>query len=217
MKKIIAVILALLSVACIFSACGNKENVEETDKETTYAAEDIKKEDGYSYVILEDGTAKIIGFNSEEKVEKLNMPSKFGDVIISCIGKGAFQNNDKIHAVYTPKYITDIEEDAFAGSSIHNAFMSSSRKLITIHKNAFANCPELIQADISSSVEKIEAGAFENCTILKVLTLRGNVTPDENAITAVAPGFALWTYKDNADSIAFGKANGYEIKFLDRG
>lgn len=217
MKRITALLLAVITVICLFAACGKKDTPEDTKEVTEYAEEDIKKEDGYSYVILEDGTAKIIGFEAAEMINKIEMPSTFGDINVTSIGKSAFENCDKLHYVTLPKYITDIEEKAFAGSSIHVALMTSSRKLMTIHKDAFAGCDDLIQVDVSSSCEKIEAGAFANCAKLKVFTLRGNNVPDEGAITETAPGFKVWTYEDNTAVADYAKANSYEIAYLKRG
>lgn len=64
-----------------------------------------------------------------------------------------------------------------------NAFKNGKMKSVTIGanvvsigKNAFANCKRMTSVTIGKKVKKIEAGAFSKCTKLKTVTFKGTVT-----------------------------------------
>ena len=48
--------------------------------------------------------------------------------------------------------------------------------VVSIGKNAFANCKRMTSVTIGKKVKKIEAGAFSKCTKLKTVTFKGTVT-----------------------------------------
>ncbi len=77
------------------------------------------------------------------------------------------------------KYITEIGENAFSGTSIEYVFFPN--KLRTIAKKAFYNCAKLKTFEIPDSVTYIgysnnyNFGAFQNCTSLKSVVIGSGV------------------------------------------
>lgn len=207
MKKILAVLLAAVTVLCLFAACGGKTKNNEPEEVETLKSGD------FEYVLLEDGTAEIVKFNATEMLDKINLPDAFDTVTVTSIGEGAFKDSKALKEVYLPRHITVIKKGAFEGSSIKNAFMVSCRDLKTVEENAFAGCESLVQVDLSSTVETIGKGAFSGCKALMVFTLRGDTALDANMFTD-SNTFTLWTYKANKGVTEFGKNNNYEVKYL---
>lgn len=207
MKKFTAIILSLSFVLCLFAACGKTNTGTDKTEE--------KVQDGFHYVILDDGSAKIVKYDAHDYQEKLTIPSQFGEAKVTVIGESAFEGSDRLNEVTLPTYITTIEKKAFYGSTIHNAFMVSSRELVTIEDQAFAECTKLIQVDIPSSLTTFGKSVFENDAGILVFTFRGDMKEIDPAIfTGANKKMVIWTYKSNTGIKAFAKDNSYEIKYL---
>ena len=214
MKKLLAVILALLTVICLFSACSGKDDKGGDTKEAEVT--EALTEGDYTYEILGDDTVKITGFTGGQIADRLEIPDTIAEKNVTVIGEKAFAQSDKLVYVVMPKHIVKIENDAFKGSSIKNAMMTSSRELVSIGDEAFADCAKLVQVDIPNSVESIGKGAFKNAAALMVFTMRGDtaLTPE---LFEGARKFVIWGYEEAANAAKFAKDNGYEFKTLSRG
>lgn len=223
MKNFLALIVCLLTIFVVFAACGKKEpeasekTTEETEKVYTQTNVDDKGYlDGtYSYIILEDGTAKITKYNLEDRVDyPIYIPSKLGDKDVTVIGEAAFKDCKTIREIHFPKSLVTIENDAFRGSSLADAEMYICSNLKSIGDNAFADCSELVKIDLVSKIENFGNGVFANCPSLKFVTLRGNFTNLDMSLFDKSGKFTVYTQEDSADTIKFAKDNGYEIKYL---
>ena len=168
MKKIIAVIMALACIVCVFASCGKKDD---TPKELTSG--------DYTYVVLEDGTAKITKYNGTSDEIERDLPSEIDGKTVTVIGKEAFAGAEGLTVVNFPTGLVKIEERAFAESSIKKAFMYRSKSLKEIGAEAFSKCPNLVQVDMSSSLETVGEKAFFYCTKLKVCLLYTSDAADE--------------------------------------
>lgn len=157
MKKIISIVLVLATVMALFCSCSAKTLVS----------------GDYSYVILEDKTAKIIKYNGTENVVTLDIPDTLDDVKVTVIGAEAFAGVQTITVINLPKTITKIEEKAFAGSSVKKALLYRSA-VTEIGAYAFSECKNLVQVDMPSSLTTIGEKAFYYCDSLKVATFRGD-------------------------------------------
>lgn len=160
MKKVLSVLLVIAMSLTLF--CGCSDNTKE------------KTEGDFSYVALEDNTAKITKFNKTDDIITLEIPATLGDMTVTVIGEGAFANAQNLTVVYVPETLITIEKGAFAGSSVKKAFLHHARGLKTIDESAFTECHNLIQVDISDGVETIGEKAFYYCENLRVVTFRGN-------------------------------------------
>lgn len=197
MKKILSIILVVAAVMTLFCSCdGNKES------------KPIEAED-YTYVILEDGTAKITKYNGTTDVVTLDIPSSFDDVTVTVIGKEAFAGVKTITVVNFPKTLTKIEERAFAGSSIKKAFMH--RTAITeIGAYAFSECKNLVQTDMPSTLTTLGEKAYYYCDMLKVATFRGDTANIDKFAFDACPKVKLYVKNSMQNVINF--ANTYSLE-----
>ncbi|MFR3358641.1 MAG: leucine-rich repeat domain-containing protein [Eubacterium sp.] len=92
---------------------------------------------------------------------------KDGTVLLKYVGK-----DDN---VCIPQWITKIEKNAFASSTLKNVVFPEG--LEKIGENAFANCKKLTKVTIPKSVDIIDQDAFSKCKNLKKITFKG--TPSD--------------------------------------
>lgn len=196
MKKILSIVLVIAAVMTLFCACNNGESKPIEANE-------------YTYVILEDGTAKITKYTGTEAVVELNIPEAFEDVPVAVIGKEAFAGVQTITVVNFPKSITKIEERAFAGSSVKKAFMHRS-SITEIGVHAFSECKKLVQVDMPSTLETIGERAYYYCDALKVATFRGNTANIDKFAFDACPKVKIHVKESMQNVIDF--ANTYNLE-----
>lgn len=197
MKKILSVILALAAVATLFASCSvNKDKVIVSGN--------------YTYVTLEDNTAKITAYNGSENLLELEIPSSIDDMTVTVIGSEAFSGVQAIGAVTLPETITLIEENAFKGSSITKAYMHRCSALTEIQAFAFSECPNLVQATLPRNLETIGERAFHYCGKLKVVNFSGDVADIHEFAFDASPNAKLYIKADAKNVIAFAENYGIE-------
>lgn len=132
---------------------------------------------GVVYEALSDSTAKVTGW--EHKSTNLSIPStlKFKGKIrkVVAIAPRAFAKDDQgaITDIVLPKYLVEIGEDAFRGSDIASVEMPNTVKRLGVH--AFADCKNLKNVTLSSSLTLIPMGAFSGCEALEELQVPASV------------------------------------------
>lgn len=132
---------------------------------------------GVVYEALSDSTAKVTGW--EHKSINLSIPStlKFKGKIrkVVAIAPRAFAKDDQgsITDIVLPKYLVEIGEDAFRGSDIASVEMPNTVKRLGVH--AFADCKNLKNVTLSSSLTLIPMGAFSGCEALEELQVPASV------------------------------------------
>lgn len=200
MKKVLSIILIIASVLTLFCAC-NKEKVDDSGL--------------YSYVVLDDDTAKIIKYNGTEPVVELEIPSSLDDYTVTVIGTEAFKDVQTITVVRTPDTLTKIEDYAFANSSVKKALMNRSPLLTEIGAYAFAECKNLIQADMPRNLETLGTYAYYYCDKLKIVQFRGdNVNFGEFAFDACPK--AVFYIKSTSKLVkSYADMYKFEVKFTD--
>ena len=132
---------------------------------------------GVVYEALSDSTAKVTGW--EHKSTNLSIPStlklkgKIRKVV--AIAPRAFAKDDQgaITDIVLPKYLVEIGEDAFRGSDIASVEMPNMVKRLGVH--AFADCKNLKNVTLSSSLTLIPMGAFSGCEALEELQVPASV------------------------------------------
>ena len=171
MKKVLSIILIIASVLTLFCAC-NKEKVDESGL--------------YSYVVLDDDTAKITKYNGTEPVVELKIPSALDDYTVTVIGTEAFKDVQTITVVRTPDTLTKIEDYAFANSSVKKALMNRSPLLTEIGAYAFYGTEVSKVTFEEGSNEPLTIGekAFANCA--SGLSRRISILPLPFAFTVKA-------------------------------
>ena len=132
---------------------------------------------GVIYEALSDSTAKVTGW--EHKSTNLSIPStlklkgKIRKVV--ALAPRAFAKDDQgsITDIVLPKYLVEIGEDAFRGSDIASVEMPNTVKRLGVH--AFADCKNLKNVTLSSSLTLIPMGAFSGCEALEELQVPASV------------------------------------------
>lgn len=195
MKKALSVILIIASILTIFCSCQSDKPIESGD---------------YTYVILEDNTAKITKYNGSEGVAVLEIPSSIDEYTVTVIGKEAFKDVQCITKVITPDTLTKIEEYAFAGSSIKNAMMNRSPLLTEIGAYAFSECKNLIQADMPRSLTTLGEYAFYYCDKLRIAQFRGDEADIAKFAFDACPEVTFYIKSDSVK--VKGYADTYKLK-----
>ncbi len=195
MKKVLSLILVFAAVMTLFCSCSNNSKPIEADD--------------YTYVILEDNTAKITKYNSTKDVVELDIPSSFDEYPVTVIGAEAFADVQTITVVNFPKSVTKIEEKAFAGSSIKKAFMHRS-SITEIGAYAFSECKNLVQTDMPSCLTTLGEKAYYYCDALKVATFRGDTANIDKFAFDACPKVKLYVKDSMQNVINF--ANTYNLE-----
>ncbi len=201
MKKVISVILVLAAVLTVFASC-SKESKPITSGD-------------FTYVVLEDETAKIVGYNSTDDIITLKMPSALDEYTVTVIGSEAFAGNDKLNVVYLPETVKIIEERAFAGSSIRKLFAHQS-VLEEISESAFAECHGLIQVDLPRSLATVAKNAFYYCEALKTVNFRGNTQNIDEFAFDACEKVTIRTDSENLHVINYANSYNIETKIIER-
>lgn len=203
MKKIISVILIVASLTVLFASCKPSK-----DK--------VIVSGNYTYVALEDNTAKITKYTCSDEMLELEIPASIDDMTVTVIGSGAFSGVQNISAVTFPETITLIETDAFTGSSIKKAYLHRCSALTEIQPKAFAECHNLVQADFPGSLETIGEGAFYYCDSLKVANFRGNTQNIHQFAFDACPKVKFYVKSDLKDVISFAQTYHIELSVSEK-
>lgn len=195
MKKILSLVLVFAAVMTLFCSCtNNAKPIEDGD---------------YTYVILEDNTAKITKYNGVAETVELEIPSSLGEATVTVIGAEAFAGAQNITVVRFPDTITKVEERAFAGSSIKKAFMHRS-SITEIGAYAFAECKNLVQTDMPVTLTTLGEKAYYYCDMLKVATFRGDTANIDKFAFDACPRVKLYVKDTLQNVIKF--ANTYNLE-----
>jgi hypothetical protein len=202
MKKIVSLLLIVASLTVLFASCKPSK-------------EKVIVSGNYTYVALEDNTAKITKYSCSDEMLTLEIPSSIDDMTVTVIGSGAFKDVQTIGAVTFPDTITLIETDAFTGSSIKKAYLHRCTALTEIQEKAFAECHKLVQADFPKNLETIGEGAFYYCDSLKVINFRGDTANIHQFAFDACPKAKIYAKSDLRNVINFAQTNHVEISISD--
>ncbi len=128
-----------------------------------------KKSGDFVFLILSDGSAKIIAYKGSDKV--LSIPAKLKEYPVSSIGVSAFADTKNLMEIMIPEGVTSIGEWAFGGcQKLEKVTLPES--MITIGSFAFADCPALSTMNVPSGVIEIGTGVIERKSPGVVLTIQ---------------------------------------------
>lgn len=190
MKKFLSVIIVLAVALTAFCSCGKK-------------SEPVKSGD-YTYVVLEDNTAKITEYSSTQEIVTLEVPSILDDYTVTVIGTEAFSQVQNVTVVKLPETLKKIEEKAFAGSGVKKVFLNQT-DVEEIGESAFAECHNLVQVDLSHELKTVGNHAFYYCDKLKVVTFRGNTENIDPFAFDASQNVKIYTDAENTNVISFAK------------
>ena len=152
MKKTMSLFLAvLLLVPCGISLAESSPADGSRD--------DVFTSGDYSWILEEDGSARIVSYNGEEP--QITVPGELDGHPVSVISGGAFREL-YLWSVTIPEGVTAIESCAFSDcQSLQEIFLPDT--LVMIGDEAFSCCTSLQEIILPDSVVSIGEGAFEAC------------------------------------------------------
>ena len=184
MKKILAIVLAVLMMASVVS-CGNKSGADISGVSDNKTVENtFKIENGtLTYEYVEANTVRIIGYSGKNDPHAVVIPSVLteGETVFAtvvAIDDGAFYGMSNINAVEIPGTITEIGDNAFAGCrGIVSVKIPAS--ITKLGKNAFYNCVKLTTVEFTNTenaaLTAIPESAFNGCLALATINLPATV------------------------------------------
>lgn len=168
-RRRIAVILVMSIVMSVLSFGVSCEGAEsEIGDETVLTSGD------WSYKLLEDGSACIIGYSGSD--ENLCIPGEMDGHPVTAIGEDAFYKNQKLKTVELPDTVEIIEDHAFYGCKNLGGDLVLPKSLKFIKHGAFGDCNFTGDLEIPEGVTTIEQNAFEDVGFTGKLTLPQSLT-----------------------------------------
>ena len=213
MKKILAILIALLAalaVQTVAFADGEVTEMEPTaavseDDETTKTLNAQNKDDqGLTYTLNNDETATVSGCDRTVTSIKIpsNVESNGQTYTVTSIGNSAFANR-YITSVDIPDSVTSIGDFAFYYcTGLTSVTIPDS--VTSIGKGTFAECLGLTSVHIPDGVTSIGFGAFSTCRSLTSVTIPDSVTSIGNFAFYDCTGLTSVTIPDGVTSIGNG-------------
>ena len=172
MKKILSLMLALLMVLFVVTACSEEEGGTGGDLGGVSGIEDVNRytpsenntyNDSFVYEYVNGDEVKITGFSGSADKHVVSVPATIANLPVTMIGEGAFANQNNISQLVIPNSVKHIE------------------------KLAFAKCVELVNITIPNEVESIGDGAFYECINLREVILPG-LAADSGVVFTLGSG-----------------------------
>ena len=214
MKKILAILIALLAalaVQTVSFADGEVTEIEPTttvseDDETTKTLNAQNKDDqGLTYTLNNDGTATVSGCDRTVTSIKIpsNVESNGQTCTVTSIGDYAFWNCSGLTSVDIPDSVTSIGNYAFSWcSGLTSVTIPGS--VTSIGGYAFGGCSSLTEVTIPDSVTSIGRNAFWGCAGLTSITIPDSVTSIGDFAFYYCTGLTSVTIPGSVTSIGNG-------------
>ena len=192
MKKILAILIALLaalSVQTVAFADGEVTEMEPTttvseDDETTKTLNAQNKDDqGLTYTLNNDGTATVSGCDRTVTSIKIpsNVESNGQTYTVTSIGNGAFSECRSLTSVDIPDGVTSIGGYAFASCySLTSVTIPGS--VTSIGDRAFGDCTKLTNITFAgANPPSFGPNVFYHCNALQTISLSADMTQAQRA------------------------------------
>ena len=188
MKRIFAILLALLLV-CSFVACSNEEDKKE--EETNLTVTDTEQyynvggtyNDRFVYEIINGNQVAIVGFSSDYTPHDVVIPAEIESCPVVEISDAAFYHCSQLKTITIPATVTKIGKMAFAGCVQLTAVKYVDDKNITIiDEYAFAYCKSLASITLPDTLTVLGEGAFFQCAALPSINIPAVVRNAESKV-----------------------------------
>ena len=185
MKKILAILIALLAALAVQTVAFADGEVTEMEPTTTVSEDDettktldtqTKDDQGLTYTLNNDGTATVSGCDRTVTSIKIpsNVESNGQTYTVTSIGNRAFANCH-ITSVDIPDSVTSIGDYAFSWCSGLTS-VTIPDGVTSIGDFAFSECNSLTSVTIPGSVTSIGNYAFSWCSVLTSVDIPDGVT-----------------------------------------
>ncbi|MBO5159491.1 MAG: leucine-rich repeat protein [Lachnospiraceae bacterium] len=135
---------------------------------------------GFTYELLEDGTASISAYVGDIPSE-LEIPSEIDGYTVTAIGEDAFRDCTEIASVILPESITAIGFCAFYGCT-NMTTINIPENVTNIENAAFRQCKSLKEVKLPEEMENLGSFAFGECTALEQINIPEGITAMQNGV-----------------------------------
>ena len=211
MKKILAILIALLAALAVQTVAFADGEVTEMEPTTTVSEDDEttktlnaqnKDDQGLTYTLNNDETATVSACDRTVTSIKIpsNVESNGQTYTVTSIGNYAFSMCSGLTSVDIPDGVTSIGNGAF--EICHSLTSIDIPDSVTsIGNYAFSMCSGLTSVDIPDGVTSIGNGAFEICHSLTSITIPDSVTSIGNSAFDSCDSLTSVTIPDSVTSI----------------
>ena len=127
------------------------------------------------YRVLSAKTVEVIGEKPGTATTSLTIPTtvKYNgtEYNVVGIGKKAFANRTGLSQITIARTVRAIAEDAFLNTGLKHVYIYSDK--VSVVKNAFRDCKNLIYVTISGKEPQCSPDAFNGCSAMKELRIKG--------------------------------------------
>ena len=177
-RKIVSVLLAIITVFGVFTSLPFSASAVETNSESvgeTYTSGDFEYEirERYNYDTEQYyEIAVITDYNGTD--ESVSVPSQLGGCNVTDIGDGAFSDCTSLTSITIPNGVTSIGWNAFSDcTSLTSVVIPDG--VTSIDDSTFDGCTSLASITIPDSVTSIGEYAFYGCTSLTNVVIPDSV------------------------------------------
>ncbi len=183
-RKIVSVLLAIITVFGVFTSLPFSASAVETNSESvgeTYTSGDFEYEirERYNYDTEQYyEIAVITDYNGTD--ESVSVPSQLGGCNVTDIGDGAFSDCTSLTSITIPNGVTSIGWNAFSDcTSLTSVVIPDG--VTSIDDSTFYGCTSLTSITIPDSVTSIGQNTFYDCTSLTNVVIPDSVTSIGNS------------------------------------
>ena len=174
MKKIIALLLALVTLFC-FTACNGDDPVEETTTEAVVSETPVEGENNHYKFLEYSDHIELTAYKGYDSY--ISLPSNINGKPVTSFGT-IFKESLTLITIVIPSSYKEIEEEAFYNAWKLQNLTIHSGSLTKIGANAFLGCQSLKIANIPETVTEIHEDAFKYCTELIVYGKTGSAADE---------------------------------------
>ena len=135
------------------------------------ADEPVEVEGPYTFVLKEDGTAKITMYDKSLS-GVLSIPDMLGGTVVTEIGEFAFRGDGDISAVTVPDSVKGIGYRAFDGNTALER-ITLPKTMDKLEGGAFSGCERLTSVTLPDGLDRIDNALFEQTGLREIVIPEG--------------------------------------------
>ena len=205
MKRILALMLALLLLIGTLVACSDEEEQEESGVDLTVTSNDKiyaaggDYNDQYKYEYINGDEVAITGLTASQTPHAITIPSVIDDRPVTAIADSALKHATNVTEITVPDSVVEIGSMAFAECTALTK-VNLPATITKIGDAAFAECLNLSTVSIPAGVTELGKMAFYNCKSLTAIAIPAAITtiPQQSFMNCVKLKTVTWGDKVTA-------------------